>query len=213
VNLTMTEADAAGYITADRCSTLQADTNADKQFSNGNYVVGQNIANLAVVRIDTDGKFCIFTKTPVNVIADVQGRFAPTGSMKFGSASSNRFDTRGKAMPTAGSTTRVPTGLPAGTPYALVNLTMTQPTGGGYITADRDCATATRVKDGKSNGNFVGGRDIANLSVVPLASDGSFCIYTEVATHLIVDVQGSFSASNSLGLNISGPNRQLDTRH
>ena len=83
VNLTMTEADQPGYITADRCSALRADQNADKQFSNGNYVVGQNIANLAVVRIDTDGKFCIFTKTPVNVIADVQGRFAPSGSMKF----------------------------------------------------------------------------------------------------------------------------------
>jgi hypothetical protein len=211
VNLTMTEANAAGYIAADRCSTLRVDAgNPDKQFSNGNYVVGQNVANLAVVRIDTDGKFCIFTKTSVNVIADIHGRFAPSGSMKFATASS-RFDTRGGARPGNASTTRVPTGLPGGTPYALVNLTMTQGGGGGYITADR-CGTVMSLKDTKSNGNFVEGRDIANLSVVPLASDGSFCIYTEVATHLIVDVQGSFSPWNSLGLSISGPNRQLDTR-
>jgi hypothetical protein len=212
VNLTMTEANAAGYITADRCSALRADTNADKQFSNGNYVVGQNIANLAVVRIDTDGKFCIFTKTPVNVIADVQGRFAPSGTMKFALSSSNRFDTRGGARPGSGSTTRVPTGLPGGTPYALVNLTMTQTGGGGYITADRDCTSAVNARFAKSNGNFVGGRDIANLSVVPLDSDGSFCIYTEIASHLVVDVQGSFSPSNSLGFALSGPSRQLDTR-
>ena len=63
-----------------------------------------------------------------------------------------------------------------------------------------------------NNGNFVGGRDVANLSVVPLASDGSFCIYTEIASHLIVDVQGSFSPSNSLGFVLAGPTRRLDTR-
>jgi hypothetical protein len=211
VNLTMTEADAAGYITADRCSTLRADKNADKQFSNGNYVVGQNIANLAVVRIDTDGKFCIFTKTPVNVVADVQGRFAPSGSMQFALSSSNRVDTRAGARPGSRSVTKVSTGLPGGTPYALVNLTMTQAGGGGYITADR-CGTVMSVKDTKSNGNFVEGRDIANLSVVPLDSDGSFCIYTEIATHFIVDVQGSFSPSNSLGFALAGPSRRLDTR-
>ena len=89
---------------------------------------------------------------------------------------------------------------------------MTQTGGGGYITADRDCTAAANARFTKSNGNFVGGRDIANLSVVPLASDGSFCIYTEIATHLIVDVQGSFSPSNSLGFALSGPSRQLDTR-
>ena len=213
VNLTMTEAEAAGYITADRCSALNADKNADKQFSNGNYVVGQNVANLAVVRIDPDGKFCIFTKTRVNVIADIQGRFAPSGSMKFATSASNRVDTRAGAKPVGGSFTKIPAGLPRGTPYALVNLTMTQAAGGGYITADRDCDTVASVKDTKSNGNFVPGRDIANLSVVPLDSDGSFCIYTETSTHLIVDVQGSFSPSNSLGFEISGPNRQLDTRN
>jgi hypothetical protein len=212
VNLTMTNADQAGYITADRCSALRADASADKQFSNGNYVVGQDIANLAVVRIDTDGKFCIFTKTPVHVIADVQGRFAPSGSMKFAIGATPRFDTRGGIRPGALSTTTIPTGLPPGTPYALVNLTMTASAGRGYITAERDCATATSVKDAKSNGNFVFGRDIANLSVVPLSGDGSFCIFTDTATHLIVDVQGSFGSSNPLGFALSGPSRRLDTR-
>ena len=212
VNLTMTEADAPGYITADRCSVLRADTNADKQYSNGNYVVGQNVANLAVVRIDGDGKFCIFNRTRVNVIADVQGRFAPSGSMKFGTASTPRFDTRFGAKPGSGSLTTVPSGLPGGTPFALVNLTMTRSLGGGYLTADRDCASAVNARFAKSNGNYVSGRDVANLSVVPLAADGTFCVYAETATDFIVDVQGSFSGSNSLGLTLSGPERRLDTR-
>jgi hypothetical protein len=216
VNLTMTEADAAGYITADRCSALRADVNTnptgDRNFSNGNYIVGQNIANLAVVRIDGDGKFCIYNRTPVNVVADVQGRFSPSGAMRFDTASTNRFDTRGGARPGSGSLTTVPTGLPAGTPFALVNLTMTGGLGGGYLTADRDCGTAFANRFAKSNGNFVQGRDIANLSVVPLAADGTFCVYAETATHFVVDVQGSFRGSNSLGLSLSGPTRRLDTR-
>jgi hypothetical protein len=213
VNLTMTEADAPGYITADRCSALRADTNADKQFSNGNYVVGQNIANLAVVRVDGDGKFCIFTRTAVNVIADVQGRFSPSGALRFDTAATNRFDTRAGAKPGSGSLTPIPTGLPAGTPFALVNLTMTRALGGGYLTADRDCGTAFANRFAKSNGNYVPGRDVANLSVVPLAADGTFCIYAETATDFIVDVQGSFRGSNSLGLTLTGPTRRLDTRH
>jgi hypothetical protein len=207
----MTQANQPGYITADRCSALRADQNADKQFSNGNYVVGQDIANLAVVRIDPDGKFCIFTKTPVHLIADVQGRFASAGSMNFATSANNRFDTRGSARPAAQSVTRVPTGLPGGTPYALVNLTMTETGGSGYITADR-CGDVLSVKDSESNGNFVAGRDIANMSVVPLDSDGSFCIYTDTPTHLVVDVQGSFASSNPLGFALSGPSRRLDTR-
>ena len=212
VNLTMTEAEAPGYITADRCSALRADTNADKQYSNGNYVPGQNIANLAVVRIDGDGKFCIFNRTRVNVIADVQGRFAPSGTMKFGTASTTRFDTRLGAKPASGSLTTVPTGLPGGTPFALVNLTMTRSLGGGYLTADRDCASAMNSRFAKSNGNYVSGRDVANLNVVPLAADGTFCVYAETATDFAVDVQGSFSGANSLGLTLSGPSRRLDTR-
>jgi hypothetical protein len=132
--------------------------------------------------------------------------------MKFAIGATPRVDTRGGVKPTAFSTTKIMTGLPAGTPYALVNLTMTESAGRGYITADRDCATATSVKDTKSNGNFVFGRDIANLSVVPLSGDGSFCIFTDTATHLIVDVQGSFGSSNPLGFALSGPSRRLDTR-
>ena len=46
-----------------------------------------------------------------------------------------------------------------------------------------------------------------------LDPDGSFCIYTEVAVDLVIDVQGSFSASNPLGFTLMNvANRVLDTR-
>ena len=40
---------------------------------------------------------------------------------------------------------------------------MTQTAGGGYITAERDCDAARNARFAKSNGNFVAGRDIANI--------------------------------------------------
>lgn len=211
VNLTMTEAEAPGYITADKCSVLRADRNPDKPSSNGNYVVGQNIANLSVVPIDPDGKFCIFTRTRVNVIADVQGRFSPDGQLRFRTSPNNRTDTRSGPKPGTRAVRRVATGLPAGTPYALVNLTMTRSDGGGYITAGR-CADVVALSSKQSNGNYSAGRDVANLSVVPLDADGSFCVFTETPVHFVVDVQGGFTPGGSLGFAMGGPWRQLDTR-
>ena len=106
--------------------------------------------------------------------------------------------------------TRVDTAR-AGAASVLVNLTMTGGTETGYVTADK-CSALTSGEQTKSNGNFQPARDVANLSVVPVDSDGSFCIYTSATTHLIVDLQGTFSAGGTLGLDIVGPTRLLDTR-
>jgi hypothetical protein len=63
-----------------------------------------------------------------------------------------------------------------------------------------------------SNGNFVGGQNIANLSVVTLDDDGTFCIYTERPVDLIVDVQGTFTSNGPLRFTSIAPDRRLDTR-
>jgi hypothetical protein len=209
VNLTMTEAAAPGYLTADRCSTLEE---REQQRSNANYVAGQNIANLSVVPVDTDGSFCVYTSTSVHVASDLQGVFSPGGALSFTPVSTARFDTRSSGRPAANTIRKVTTGLAPGTELALVNVTMTQSDGGGYITADR-CSALSPGLQQKSNANFAGGRDIANLAVVPLDADGNFCIYTERPVHLIVDVQGAFTSGGSQQLTLVGPERRLDTRN
>lgn len=211
VNLTMTEAEAPGYITADRCSALR-NRNGDPQFSNGNYAVGQNIANLGVVPVDANGSFCIFVSSRVNVIADVQGRFATSGAYRFTLTPNVRTDTRSGPKPVARTKVRAATGLPAGTPFALVNLTMTQAEGGGYITAG-PCSTVDTLVNSQSNGNYRFGADIANLGVVALDADGGFCVFVETPVHLVIDVQGSFRANGQLGFDSIGPLRQLDSRN
>ncbi len=208
VNLTMTDGVSGGFITADRCSAL---TNLPPTKSNGNFVPQRNVANLAVVPVDGDGSFCIYSESDVHLLADVQGHFSTAGALGFTLLDPRRvLDTRAGNNPTANSITRVNPGVGAAD-AVLVNVTMTEAPGGGYITADRCSALAPGLQS-KSNGNFTGGQNIANLSVVPLDPDGTFCIYTEHAVDLLVDVQGTFTGNGPLTFTSIAPDRRLDTR-
>jgi len=50
------------------------------------------------------------------------------------------------------------------------------------------------------------------VAVVPLDADGSFCVYLSNATHLVVDVQGSFSPTADLRFVPVTPVRRHDSR-
>ena len=214
-NLTMVDGATAGYVTADRCSALTSDPQTK---SSGNHGAAAAIANLAVVPLDADGRFCIYNQSPVNLVVDVQGYFAPpsAGGQLFTSLpTTRRLDTRVAPLtrPSAGSVTRVSTGVAAGTSAVLVNLTMVDGVTPGYITADK-CSTLTAGPQAKSSGNYGVSSAIANLSVVPVDADGSFCIYNQTPVNLVVDVQGSFSATAPSGelFTLVAPSRKLDTR-
>lgn len=213
-NLTMVDGSAPGYITADKCSLLVP---APQSKSNGNHAVTAAIANLSVVPLDPDGRFCIYNQQPVDLVADVQGFFAPpsAGGQVFTSRTPTRLlDTRKSPMrPSASFVTRVTSSVPPGTTALLVNLTMVDGLGAGYITADT-CQSLVPGPQSKSNGNHGAALAIANLSVVPVDADGSFCIYNQQAVNLVVDLQGFFSATAPSGLNFTPvvSSRKLDTR-
>ncbi len=214
-NLTMVDGAAPGYITADKCSALLA---GPQTRSNGNHDSGEAIANLSVVPLDTDGRFCVYNQVSVNLLADVQGYFAPStadGQLFVQSAPSRKLDTRIPPLtkPPAGSITKVATGVVPGTSAVLVNLTMVDGATPGYITANK-CSVLTAGPQTKSSGNHGVSTAIANLAVVPVDSDGSFCIYNQQPVNLVVDLQGSFTsnASGALGFTLSTPSRRLDTR-
>jgi hypothetical protein len=213
VNLTMTGLSAddfvRGYITADKCSSLVA---GPQTKSNGNFTSGIDVSNLSVVSLDSDGSFCIYSEQAVDLVVDVQGSFSPSGATKLSSMSTQRvLDTRASNQPLANSITRVNTGAATGSRAALVNLTMTGASNFGYITADK-CSNLQSGPQSRSNGNFRPKADVSNLSVVPLDTDGSFCIYSEQAVDLVVDVQGLFSPTGTLRFTPTNPSRVLDTR-
>ena len=204
---------AHGYITADKCSTLVPGPQSN---SNGNHGAAVVIANLSVVPVDSDGSFCIYNQQAVNLVVDLQGSFsstAPSGLNFTPVAPNRKLDTRVAPLvrPTAGSITRVDTGVAANTAAVLVNLTMVDGVAAGFITADK-CSALSPGPQSRSNGNHDVSTAIANLSVVPVDPDGSFCIYNQQAVNLVVDLQGSFSASGALQFFPIGPNRVLDTR-
>ena len=213
VNLTMTGLSAfnfiRGYITADKCSALVV---GPQTKSNGNFNSGIDVSNLSVVSLDSDGSFCIYSEQAVDLVVDIQGSFSASGTTKLSSMSTQRvLDTRVSDQPLANSITRVYTGAASGARAALVNLAMTGATRFGYITADK-CSSLHSGPQSRSNGNFRPQADVSNLSVVPLDSDGSFCIYSEQAVDLIVDVQGIFSPTGTLRFTPTNPSRVMDTR-
>ncbi len=221
-NLTVTGAQATGYLTADACGALSP---GEQTRSNVNFVAGQTVANLGMVPIDNadPASFCTYTSASTHSIVDVLGVFAPAsaGGWSYTSLPQKRLaDTRlcytepggQKACGvrrSAGSITRIQG--PAGASAAVVNLTLAEASATGYATAG-PCSTMQPGMQPYSNINVVPNDTAANLAVVQLDSNGQFCVYTSVATQLIVDIQGSFASGAGQQFVSVTPVRKLDTR-
>ena len=67
LNLTAVDATTTGYVTAYPCGSTRPNV------SNLNYTPGTAIANSATVPIGTGGKVCLYTDSPINLIADING--------------------------------------------------------------------------------------------------------------------------------------------
>jgi uncharacterized protein (DUF1501 family) len=91
----------------------------------------------------------------------------------------------------------------------LVNVTVTDPSEGGYITVWPDGATQPVA----SNLNFGRGQTIPNLVLAKLGTDGRIGLFnSNGSTHLIGDVVGYFVETGGSGLVPLAPTRLLDTR-
>lgn len=88
----------------------------------------------------------------------------------------------------------------------VLNLTITEPVDLGFLTVwpcDEDRPTA-------SNLNYVPDQTVAVAALARVATDGTVCLYTLAATHLIVDAAGAFPAGTFDAL--ANPERLVDTR-
>ena len=189
VNLTVVAPSGPGFLTAWPSGPLP-DT------SNLNYSGGQTVAGLAVVPLATNGTVLVRSLQAADLIVDVQGWF-PGGALNAG-IPARLADSRsgvGLAGPLpAGQAVRLAVAGRAGVPSTgvgtvLLNLTVTQPAAGGYLTASPGVGLPTT-----SNVNYVVGQTVANLAVVPLAGDGTVALWSLQRTHVVVDVQGWFLA-------------------
>ena len=223
VNLTVTEPTSNGWIAA------YPDQTRLPNISNLNFTKGQTDANLAVVPVGSDGRIALHNGSPgtVQLLADVSGYFLSGASFSQGAfsavAPSRLLDTRSglgapKATVAAGASLAMQIAgvgeIPAsGVSAVVVNLTVTNPAGPGWVNAYPDLTSAPNA----SNLNFTAGETIPNLAVVPVGTDGKIDLtnHSGGPIDLLADVFGYFVGSSPSATGAFGavtPSRVLDTR-
>ena len=71
LNITATQADAPGFLTVYPCGTARPTT------STVNYAPGENVANMAQVRVGAGGQICLYALSKVDVVVDLLGWYGP----------------------------------------------------------------------------------------------------------------------------------------
>jgi hypothetical protein len=91
-----------------------------------------------------------------------------------------------------------------------LNLTVTNPKAGGFVTAYPSGGSRPNT----SSLNFSAGQTVANLAVVPVGPDGTVELYNGSGgtIALVADVSGYFVPVNAQGYTVATPARLLDTR-
>ena len=195
MNLTSVDAAAAGYVTAYPCDAQRP------VVSNLNPQPGRTRPNMVTVPLSADGRLCLFSLNPVDLVADITGYYAADGASTFTPTTPFRLiDTRDRLRAemnagTAGQQVgagQVVTlqiagvrGVPAGATAVSVNITTTASSGNGYLTAwpcnDRPVASTANMRiDGA----------VSNGAQLPLSATGTLCVYAQNATHVVIDVNG-----------------------
>ena len=196
LNLTGDQASSDGFVTV-------WPTGTDRPVvSNLNLVRGDTRPNLVVVPVGASGRISLFSSGGADLIGDVDGWFTDTSSIDdsvglFVPITPTRvLDSRQEATPPTspgsallrriGSTTVVP---PASSLAVAANITVTQATAPGFITA----WPAHTAQPGVSNLNAThAGQTIPNAAIVPLGLD-DLALFTQSGAHLIVDINGWFT--------------------
>ena len=197
VNLTATQAQAAGYVRAFPSGI------ATPEASNLNFNERVDRANLAVVPVGADGRIAVrVDDAATHLVVDVMGAFAPGGDRITAIEPVRVADSRsGLGLPSGkladGEVVAVQLRgvgpIPADATAVVLNVTVTQGEGAGYVTVFAGGSGAPET----SSVNFTGGIDVPNLVISPLGADGSIAVLSRGApTHVLVDVLGFVTGTN-----------------
>jgi len=190
LNVTATNPTAAGYLTVwptGLAQPLASSVNVDH--------AGQTIANLVIVPVGADGKVSIYAQNATDVVVDVTGWYtdstAPASNAGlFVAAPPTRIlDTR-EGRPFENTEERhVPARVEAHESAVVLNITATGARAPGFVTAwptgtDRPLASNLNIERV--------GQTIPNASIIGVNDAGSFDLFAQNATDLVVDVNGYF---------------------
>jgi hypothetical protein len=220
LNVTVTGATGPGYVTVYPCGEARPTA------SNLNYDVGTTRAVAVVAQIGSNGAVCVYTQTQTDMIVDLTG-FYSVGASFTATSPARLLETRvGDGLTTfdgqsagigrvaGGSTTAVKVSgrggvvpvVPTDATAVAVNVTAINPKAEGFVTVypcDEPLPLASTL-------NFTAGAIVANAAMVKLGASGSICVFSNVETDLILDVNG-YDAAQSVA-RFFEPTRVLDTR-
>ena len=225
VNLTITDTMADGFVQVVPFLRTAYGASSTLNVPAG----GTTRANFAIVPIGVDGKISVFDVPGGNVIVDVLGYFSPVGGA--GQAAGGRFvaidpirtlDTRTPNLVPAGWVAHKPgnesvvvpsaAAVPAGVSALVLNVTSTRAEATGFLRAQPSGTAPT-----SSTVNFTSGIDASNSVIVPVGADGTVSVYTNTASHIVVDITGYITgdgaAAATTGLFVPIPTaRAYDSR-
>jgi hypothetical protein len=156
-----------------------------------------------VAPVSSSGEVCFFSTQPTHILADINGWFE-VGSSFTAVAPARVFDTR----PGQGGIRTVPkvkisganvlhvhvtdipgvTGTLAQVGAVSMNVTVTEPDAGGYVTVF-PCGTPPNA----SSLNFVAGQTVPNAVIAPVSASGDVCFFSTQPTHILADINGWFA--------------------
>ena len=198
INVTAAATAAAGYLTVWPCDSPQP------LASSVDFLAGQARAAQATTLLGPGRTVCIFSNVATDVVVDLQGVFPATGGLPFQPVTPVRqVDTRKTSR-----SSLITVQAPAGATAVAATLTVTGGSTAGFLAAFPCAGTIPKV----SNVDWEPGETIAGAAFVPVAADGTFCVFTNSPTDVIVDITGVFSATSTLHFTPVTPTRMLDTR-
>ena len=138
MNVTVTEPDATGYLTAYPCHNRVVPL-----ASNLNFAAGETKPNMAVVPLDENGLVCFYSSVNAHIVIDLTASFAPGPDLVQPVVPTRLLDTRsgvggwlGRLI--AGQAIELDThqfpGISSLASGMLANVTITNPTASGFIT-------------------------------------------------------------------------------
>ena len=189
LNVTATETGGNGYVTAYPAGTTRPVS------STANYLRGETVPGLAIVKVGTGGKVSLFTYQRAHLIADVQGYFT-TGGEYVGLNPARVVDTRfGDGVPKAkiakntSLSFRV-TGV-HGVPATGVSAVFLNVTSVNALTGGHDIVHASQVpRPIASLVNFPAGGVVANSILAKVGADGKVTVFSSATSDVVVDVAG-----------------------
>ena len=194
LNVVVTNPDFAGYVTVYACGSRAL-------VSSVNYVAGATVANAVIAPVSATGTVCFYSLAGVDLVVDINGwftagsGFVPAGPARVADTRPGQSPDALRAIPKAVigganilelEVTDLAGYVPAdGVSAVSLNVTAVNPAGAGYINVFA-CGAVEEV----SSLNFVAGQTVANAVIAPVSASGTICLFSNVATDVIVDING-----------------------